>query len=1096
VNSRRLVLRSLRHYGRTHLGAFLTAALTAAVITAALGVGDSVDTGMERVAAARLGRVRYAAHAPGRLWRAELAGEVAGLHAGTVSASLQLNGSLARPDGTARIHGARVLGVDDAFWSLSPSGRPPLSPWPEAGVAVSERVAAQLGVSVGDSLVVRMESPSMVPRDAVMAAGADAVTPLLVEVAAVLDADHFGSFALTIGARAPANVFMPLDRLQTAVGERGMANALLMESGRGELGLVRELVLGNLGLEDAGLSLRRVGPKGSWELVSRRIFIEEAVANAAVDLPGANGVLAWFVNDIGAGDRHTPYSMVAALPPGSGPVPDDLADDEILVNTWLAEDLGVGEGDPLSLTYFVVSDGGGLVEQSARFRVGGVVPIEGDAADPTLMPAFPGLTGARNCRDWDPGFTIDLSRIRDADEAYWDEHGGTPKAFVTLRTGRRLWGNRFGTLTGVRYDPGSDPAAIEAAVLGGIDPAAIGLSFTDVGAAAAAARENGSDFGSLFLGFSAFLTGAALLLTGLVVALNVSMRQREIATLLALGFTRRRVRRLFAVEHALVAMGGGVLGTAGGIALMAAALAALGTVWNDVAGSLPLDVVVRPGTVLAGALGGAAVSFLAALLVLRLTIGRSVHDAFLRSEELAARIARGRARRCVGAWVALGFLIAATARALLAGAGRDAATAGAFFGAGALLLAASLSFVWYALAHLGGAREGRRPSVRGLAWSNLGRRRGRSLTTIGVLAFGVFMFLGVTVFRRDRLATADDPASGTGGFALVGESAVAVVRDLNTPEGRRSHGLADADLEGVRVVGLRVREGDDASCLNLTRAQTPEILGVDPRNLAGRFTFVEVDGEPDDPWSVLAAESADGAVPAVIDQATFWTLGKGLGDTIAITDEAGRPFHARIAGVIDNAVLHGRLVISERAFLERFPSESGYRRFLIEVPAGRADEVAATLSRNLEDFGLSLERAEVRLNAQNAVENTYLGIFQALGGIGLLLGSAGLALVVGRNTLERRAELALLGAVGFSRSRIVRLVTLEHAVLLLLGLLAGLSASVLSLLPALFAPGARVATPGAGAVLLGLAVGGILWTRLAARIALRGSLLGNLREDG
>jgi ABC-type antimicrobial peptide transport system permease subunit len=137
----------------------------------------------------------------------------------------------------------------------------------------------------------------------------------------------------------------------------------------------------------------------------------------------------------------------------------------------------------------------------------------------------------------------------------------------------------------------------------------------------------------------------------------------------------------------------------------------------------------------------------------------------------------------------------------------------------------------------------------------------------------------------------------------------------------------------------------------------------------------------------------------------------------------------------------------------------------------------------------------VRLNALNAVENTYLGIFQALGGMGLLLGSMGLALLVGRNTIERRSELALLGAVGFARRGIVSLVTVEHAVLLLSGLAAGLLASVVSLVPALLTPGARVITPAMGAVVLGLAGGGILWTRLAARAALRGPLLENLRDE-
>ena len=60
------------------------------------------------------------------------------------------------------------------------------------------------------------------------------------------------------------------------------------------------------------------------------------------------------------------------------------------------------------------------------------------------------------------------------------------------------------------------------------------------------------------------------------------------------------------------------------------------------------------------------------------------------------------------------------------------------------------------------------------------------------------------------------------------------------------------------------------------------------------------------------------------------------------------------------------------------------------------------MSRALQDVGLELTPATQRLAAFNAVQNTYLNTFQVLGGLGLLLGSAGLGVVVLRNVLERR----------------------------------------------------------------------------------------------
>ena len=86
-------------------------------------------------------------------------------------------------------------------------------------------------------------------------------------------------------------------------------------------------------------------------------------------------------------------------------------------------------------------------------------------------------------------------------------------------------------------------------------------------------------------------------------------------------------------------------------------------------------------------------------------------------------------------------------------------------------------------------------------------------------------------------------------------------------------------------------------------------------------------------------------------------------------------------------------------------------------------------------------------------------------------------------------------SVGFPRRRVVGLVATEHAVLLGVGLLSGVAAAVLSLLPALQVPGARVATPRMGLVLLALGAGGLLWTLLAARLALRGPRLEALRRE-
>jgi ABC-type antimicrobial peptide transport system permease subunit len=184
---------------------------------------------------------------------------------------------------------------------------------------------------------------------------------------------------------------------------------------------------------------------------------------------------------------------------------------------------------------------------------------------------------------------------------------------------------------------------------------------------------------------------------------------------------------------------------------------------------------------------------------------------------------------------------------------------------------------------------------------------------------------------------------------------------------------------------------------------------------------------------------------------------------------------------LPNSILQGSLVISERNFIEKFPSASGYRVFLMDaIPEG--------LARTLEDKGFEAVPAWRRLAEFSQVENTYLGIFQALGGLGLLLGSVGLAIVVLRNVMERRGELALLQAVGFERRKLRWLVLSEHWLLVLLGVVLGTGAALVAVWPQR-AHGVPVLT------LALLAAGGLFWSWLAAVAALRGPLLPALRNE-
>ncbi|HOX56125.1 MAG TPA: ABC transporter permease [Candidatus Paceibacterota bacterium] len=891
--------------------------------------------------------------------------------------------------------------------------------------------------------------------------------------------------------------------------------------------------------EDAGLSIHEVKSPSSTagsdnippsvEVASARIFLEPVVAAAALtprsvlltnrpayqadnsnDLAFAqlvtNGVrvLTYLANLIRAGDRATPYSMVTAA---DGPfVPAGMGDDEILVNQWLADDLQVKAGDSVALSYYVVDSGSRLVERTNSFRVRQVVPLKGIYADRTLMPEFPGLAKAETTRDWDAGFPL-VYPIRAKDEAYWKTYRGTPKAFVTLAAGQAMWANRFGAITAIRYAVPTNTFAstccdaVYRNLLANLRPEDVGLRFEAVREQALKAAAQGQDFGQLFLGFSLFLVMAALLLMALLFQLGLEQRTAEVGILLALGLTSKQVRRLLLAEGAALALVGGVIGALVGLGYAKAMVWALTTVWRSAIGSAELQFHATAASLFVGLCASTVVATLTIWLTLRKLAGRPAR--VLLGGEVQSPKSEVPSR---GVWLALASGVAAVAMvcwALVSGRNADP---GVFFGAGALLLVAGLAAAAAWLGQLARAADATHLTLRGLGVRGCARRPKRSLATIALLACGSFVIVAIGVFRLDASRDATRHDSGTGGFALIGESTMPIVQDLNTKAGREFYGLNAEQLAGVNVVPLRVREGDVASCLNLNRAQRPRLLGVKPELLAGRFTFASAAKGLDrrQGWELLLprsdrrqpAATEIEQVPAIGDANSIqWALGKKLGDTIDYTDEQGRPFKLRLVGAVANSVLQGSLLMDEAAFTRRFPGESGYRMFLMDAPSNAVPQVSATLSRALQDVGLELKPAAQRLNEFNAVQNTYLGTFQVLGGLGLLLGSAGLGVVALRNVLERRGELGLLVAMGFRRRLLQRLVLSEHAALLGFGLSLGIAAAAVAVLPAILSPGAQLPYWSLAMTLVAVLLNGLLWTWLATAYALRLNLLASLRNE-
>jgi putative ABC transport system permease protein len=1158
----RLIFRGLTYYWRTNVAVVLGVATAVAVLAGALLVGDSVRGSLRDLVLQRLGRADIVVLSSG-FFREALAAEFQrdqafGASFDGVTPLVVLQGLVTDQASGRRASRVQVYGVDDRFWRFhgvssvhGPAARDAL---------VNHALAAEIGAAVGGTVLVRVERPSSIPIESLHGRKDNIGRTVRLTVRAMAAAAEVGDFSLQPQQGDVRAIFVPLRRLQQDLDVADRVNALLLAarrtSGTAEnpapvLRLTEEIIRRRFALEDVGMAVRIVRPErgqaqGSDPGVRPAAIAVESAAGL-LDQPRANAVdaaaadagmtpqsvLTYLANSLRSGTREVPYSLVTAtdlrtiapdtsLDPSSNPPP-------IVLNAWAARDLGVRAGDPLSLDYYVWEEPGRLLTRTADFQIAAVVPIEGAAADRDLVPVYPGITEAQTLGDWDPPFPIDLKRVRRVDEDYWKQYRTTPKAFVPLDVGQRLWRSRFGDRTSVRLHPIGDPGNVVnrkdpadaatperdrfAAVLRAkIDPLALGLAVRDVRGGGLAASRGATDFGEYFTYFSFFLVISALMLAALFFRLGIEQRGREIGLLRSVGFTTIQVRRLFSAEGLVLASCGAALGIGGAVGYAAAMMAGLRGWWSGAVGTRALTLHVTPMSLAAGAAGALVAAMLCIWWTLR-GLARLSERALLSGTiegdtvtDVVRTFRSARRGRPEGLHYGRGFRPAgAIAFALLGAillglsfAGRLDRTGG-FFGAGSSLLVASLCAVAFNL------RRPRRSSLHGHGWKpvwriglrNAAGRPGRSVLAIGVIASATFILIAVGAFRRDS-AAATDRRAGTGGYPLLVDLLLPIAMDPNSRDGREALGIGHVDP--ITIEPFRVLPGDDASCLNLYEPRNPRILGVSRQFIeSGRFAFqasmASTDAERANPWLLLNRTIGSDVVPVVADANSItYVLHKQVGDDVVV-GRGERPVRLRIVAALSDSIFQGELLMAETSFVNLFPGQEGYRFLLVDAPADRTAQVARAIEEGAGDLGADAVSTSERLAAFHTVENTYLSTFQTLGGLGLLVGTIGLATVVLRNVLERRRELALLGAVGYDRAHLFTIVIAENLLLLAWGLAIGTACALVAIAPTVLERGGRLPLTSSGWLLVAVFAAGLLSSMVATRAALRTPLLAALRSE-
>lgn len=831
---------------------------------------------------------------------------------------------------------------------------------------------------------------------------------------------------------------------------------------------------------------------------------------------------------------------------------------EIILNEWAAVDLNATVGDKINITYYTVDSDEEYITQDTQFILKAILPIESIAADTNLIPNFPGIHDTADISEWEPPFPIDYTLIRNTDEEYWDEYSVTPKAFIPLDVGKQLWQNRFGDLTTIRMGtkPGHNitqtKEIFETEFIQKINPEVIGFQFLSLKRDGLNAAKGSTDFGMLFSSLSGFIIISVALLVGMIFRIGVENRSTEIGILQAVGYTIKKIRRQFLIEGFFIACIGSLIGCLLAVAYAQLMIYGLKTWWLPAIGTPFINLHVNPLSLL----NGTVISLIVVFLSICITVSRlgkvktvslltrrtgffdfTTRAKLTFNQQLGYSIVIFLLIACIyligtmvggnnltDVWVLVILLLLIAVCAVIGlnniHTSKDTSdlkqtpkkiliyitsfcitfiigVLSAFIPIVdniseimSLLIGNSLfkfltltiiilSLGWVVFGRwLHSHTDSGRLNRTEFSIKNAARQPSRSITCVTTISLACCIIVAVGANRHDAPPESE--------YAFVAESALPLYHSLNTQIGRSELGFDDIEsdiLAASEVIPFRVLPGEDVSCLNLYQPQKPQILGATDLMLNK------------DPWKHLNQNNNnEGKINAIGDENSLrWILHHNPDEDFVIQDEFGRTLLLEL-DTVEKSLFQSQLIISESNFNRYFPSQNGYQFFLIKTPEELKTKTLSILEKTLEDYGFDVTEASERLESFRAVENTYVSTFQSLGGLGVLLGTFGLALVLFRNILERRGELATLRAFGFSRQLLAKMLFFESSFLLTIGLSIGVTAGIVATI------GSQGNIPSSpwfslGITLLFIFVFGIIANWIAVLLALRSPLMPSLKTD-
>jgi putative ABC transport system permease protein len=622
-----------------------------------------------------------------------------------------------------------------------------------------------------------------------------------------------------------------------------------------------------------------------------------------------------------------------------------------------------------------------------------------------------------------------------------------------------------------------DTRALSSAVVADLRDAVAGVSGVEIEAPKALVLDDADRQGAgLTEVFS--LIGIFSVLAGILLLINLFVmlaeeRKTELGMLRAVGFTRRRLTRAFAIEGAFYAITAAALGAVAGLGIGWLVAVVAGPIFGAAEGS-SYPLVIEPMSLAIGATTGLVISlvtiWVTSLRIARLNIIRAIRDL------PEPKVARARTRTMVlgavgivvgAAAASLGyleenpfalvlgvpvmafsaapllrrFLPERTARLLVAGTvlawglavyplfpdimgGSDMlifVVQGVVLTVGAVSLASSLDRVWtFAVERLGRGGRGLAPRL-GIAYPLA--RRFRTSMLLGMFSLVVFT---VTILTSFSVAL----ASNTDVTVERVAAGFDVLVDTNPTNPIEAEALASRD-DVVAVAGL-TRGLANFGAAHLDGTPEWEISGFDldllRRGTPGLFRRGEAYASDADVYLAVLNDPSLAIVPENFLVAGVDVAVLDVGDTFTVIEPgSGRPHDLTIAALGETDWLENGALVSRELTTELFSERDIVTRYYLGVADGAdPDAVASSVDADFLAQGADADTFSALINAGASKLTGFLALLRGFLGFGLLVGIAGLGVVMVRAVRERRQEIGMLRAMGF-RAGLIRTAMLSEA---------------------------------------------------------------------